>query len=91
MLRTLPVDRRDYSDEMAVLAAERRTALSNQLRQLYSQCCRRLWTMKASVVFVTVAALIVLLFGLSGAEARKAHRLPSHYGRGGIRTSSSTS
>jgi DNA-directed RNA polymerase subunit RPC12/RpoP len=38
-LRTLPADRRDYYDEVAVLETERRAAFRDQLRQLG----RRFW------------------------------------------------
>ena len=43
-LRTLPADRRDYYDEVAVLETERRTALRDQLRRLGKRFWRRLAT-----------------------------------------------
>jgi hypothetical protein len=62
-LRTLPVDRRDYYDEVQVLEAERRAALRDQLRQLCRRLGRRLWGMKSwmALVLLTVAVALVWL------------------------------
>jgi hypothetical protein len=60
-LRTLPTDRHDYYDEVQVLAAERRAALRNQIRQLCGQFWQRLWAAKVRVAFVIALVTTILL------------------------------
>lgn len=57
-LRTLPADRRDYYDEVAVLETERRAALRDQLHQLKKWfwqrlALRRTWLALGLVTLVT--------------------------------------
>ena len=57
-LRTLPADRRDYYDEVAVLETERWAALRDQLRRLGRRFWRRLaerttWLALGLVTLVT--------------------------------------
>lgn len=63
-LRTLPTDRRDYYDEVAVLETERRAALRDQLRQLGRRFWRRLaarTTWLALVLVTLVTGLVIAL------------------------------
>jgi predicted deacylase len=59
---TLPADRRDYYDEVAVLETERRAALRDQLRQLGRRCWRRLaaWTTWLALVLVSLVTGLVI-------------------------------
>jgi len=59
-LRTLPADRRDYYDEVAVLETERRAALRDQLRQLG----RRVWQRLAARTTWLALGLVTLVTGL---------------------------
>ena len=61
-LRTLPADRRDYYDEVAVLETERRAALRDQLRQLGRRFWRRLAarTMWLALVLATLVTGLVI-------------------------------
>ena len=61
-LRTLPVDRRDYYDEVQVLEAERRTALRDQLRQLCGQVGRRAWATKSWITLVLLTVTVAVLW-----------------------------
>ena len=61
-LRTLPADRRDYYDEVAVLEAERRAALQDQLRQLCGQVGQRAWATKRWIGFVIIIVAVVLIW-----------------------------
>ena len=61
-LRTLPADRRDYYDEVEILAAERRAALRDQLRQLCGQVGRRAWATKSWIVLVLLTVAVVLIW-----------------------------
>ena len=63
-LRTLPADRRDYYDEVQVLAAERRAALRDQLHQLCDRVGRRLWATKSQIALVMLTVGAVLLLAL---------------------------
>jgi len=59
-LRTLPVNRRDYYDEVAVLETERRAALRDQLRQLG----RGFWQRLAARTTWLALGLVTLVAGL---------------------------
>lgn len=59
-LRTLPVNRRDYYDEVAVLETERRAALRDQLRQLG----RGVWKRFAARTTWLALGLVTLVTGL---------------------------
>jgi DNA-directed RNA polymerase subunit RPC12/RpoP len=59
-LRTLPADRRDYYDEVAVLETERRAALRDQLRQLG----RRVWQRLAARTTWLALGFVTLVTGL---------------------------
>ena len=59
-LRTLPADRRDYYDEVAVLETERRAALRDQLRQLG----RRFWQRLAARTTWLALGVVTLVTGL---------------------------
>ena len=59
-LRTLPAERRDYYDEVAVLETERRAALRDQLRQLG----RRVWQRLAARTTWLALGLVTLVTGL---------------------------
>jgi len=63
-LRTLPADRRDYYDEVAVLETERRAALRDQLRQLGRRFWQRLATRRAWLAFVLVTLVTGLVIAL---------------------------
>ena len=58
--RTLPVNRRDYYDEVAVLETERQAALRDQLRQLG----RRFWQRLAARTTWLALSLVTLVIGL---------------------------
>jgi len=59
-LRTLPAERRDYYDEVAVLETERRAALRDQLRQLG----RQVWQRLAARTTWLALGLVTLVTGL---------------------------
>ena len=58
--RTLPANRRDYYDEVAVLETERRAALRDQLRQLG----RGFWKRFAARTTWLALGLVILVTGL---------------------------
>lgn len=64
ILRTLPVERRDYYEDVEVLAAERRAALRAQVRELCGRVVRRLWGIKSRLAFVlgVLVAVALLVF-----------------------------
>ena len=59
-LQTLPADRRDYYDEVAVLETERRAALRDQLRRLG----KRFWRRLATRTMWLALGLVTLVTGL---------------------------
>ena len=63
-LRTVPVDWRDYYDEVAVLEAERRIALRDQLRKLGRQFWQRLATRPTWLALGLVTLVTGLVIGL---------------------------
>jgi hypothetical protein len=60
-LRTLPADRRDYYDEVQVLAAERRAVFRNQIQRWCRQFWQRLWAAKVQIAVVIALVTAVCL------------------------------
>lgn len=64
VLRTLPPDRRDYYEDVAVLAADRRAALRSQVQTLSRQLAWQLWAAKSWLALALTVFVAIVLVGL---------------------------
>lgn len=64
ILRTLPAGRRDYYEDVQVLAAERRAALRAEARALCGRIARRLWAPQVQVALVLTVLVGIVLIAL---------------------------
>lgn len=64
ILRTLPAERRDYYEDVQVLAAERRAALRAEVRALCGRVARRFWVPTPQLALVLTVLVGIVLIGL---------------------------
>lgn len=64
ILRMPPTERRDYYEDVQVLAADRRADLRVQNHTLSGRVARQLWTAKSQLVLVLTVLVAVVLLGL---------------------------